>query len=246
MRGSTERVSRVPRRGSTVDSSAHRGGKAEITMRKTRKLLELRGQDAHIGADKRTARGARRCRPTPSMLVASCALIAALGGVAAAAIPHSTTGVITACYGPVGSLRVIDAQAGAACLPPRRSSRGTRRARAAAPACTRTSSPTGRSTSPIEPRHHDDAADTRADLPWVPGLLLHAAQPARQRRRDAREDDDREPPDWPTGTVFFPNNVFNASVDPGVDGRGLGVPRRHERRGGHLRRPDGAVYARFE
>jgi len=37
------------------------------------------------------------------------------GGLAYAAIPHSTTKVISACYGSNGALRVIDTQAGARC-----------------------------------------------------------------------------------------------------------------------------------
>ena len=57
----------------------------------------------------------RNALPSASMLVALCALVTAAGGVAVAAIPHSATAVITGCYGPATSLRVIDAQAGQIC-----------------------------------------------------------------------------------------------------------------------------------
>jgi hypothetical protein len=54
-------------------------------------------------------------------VTAATAIVAAIVGVvllapqALAAIPHSTTGVITGCYNASGALRVIDAQNGAAC-----------------------------------------------------------------------------------------------------------------------------------
>jgi hypothetical protein len=54
--------------------------------------------------------------PSASMLVALCALVSAVGGVAVAAIPNSATEVITGCYGPLaGNLRVINAQVGQKC-----------------------------------------------------------------------------------------------------------------------------------
>lgn len=51
-------------------------------------------------------------RPSPSMVVAVIALLLASGGVAYAAIPNSTTGVIDGCYAiRTGALRVIDTEA---------------------------------------------------------------------------------------------------------------------------------------
>jgi len=49
------------------------------------------------------------------LIVAAAAIIAVATGVAYAAIPHSTTGDINACYGPRGDLYVIDAEAGQSC-----------------------------------------------------------------------------------------------------------------------------------
>jgi hypothetical protein len=57
-------------------------------------------------------KGAPRGRRLLLLITASLALAA---GVAYAAIPHSTTGVIDACYAKGGALRVIDTEAGEIC-----------------------------------------------------------------------------------------------------------------------------------
>ena len=54
-------------------------------------------------------------RPSPSMIVASIALVVALGGVAVASIP-SPGGVITSCYNTsTGAVRIVDAARTRAC-----------------------------------------------------------------------------------------------------------------------------------
>ena len=54
-------------------------------------------------------------RPSPAMIVASIALVVALGGVAVASIP-SAGGVITSCYNTsTGAVRIVDAATTRAC-----------------------------------------------------------------------------------------------------------------------------------
>jgi len=54
-------------------------------------------------------------KPRRSAIATAAAAALAAGGVAYAAIPDSTTGVITSCRDASGGLRVIDKQSGATC-----------------------------------------------------------------------------------------------------------------------------------
>ncbi|MFD7658206.1 hypothetical protein ACFV4N_29900 [Actinosynnema sp. NPDC059797] len=50
------------------------------------------------------------------LAVLATAVLASTASTALASIPHSSTGVITACHNSAGALRVVDAQAGSACV----------------------------------------------------------------------------------------------------------------------------------
>lgn len=57
----------------------------------------------------------KRALRGPRLLLVIAASLALAAGVAYAAIPHSSTGVIDACYPKAGDLRVIDAESGETC-----------------------------------------------------------------------------------------------------------------------------------
>jgi hypothetical protein len=62
------------------------------------------------------SRSVRRARKVALVAAGGAVALAVTGGIAFAAIPNSSTGVITGCYKTAnGALRVIDAQAGRTC-----------------------------------------------------------------------------------------------------------------------------------
>ena len=218
-------------------------------MRKTRKLLERRrheGGRAPGGIHGGDMLRARAFRPTPSMLVASCALIVALGGVAAAAIPHSTTGIITACYGPVGGLRVIDAQAGAACAPAEKQltwnqagagggagmhahvrADGTLDVARSSPGITMTRVGHGQNFPPFPVYCFT--------LPSQPDNVVASLE------KTTTETDPMLPP----GSVSFAHHALNGSVDPAVTVTAWGCPTATRAAVLLSERPNGAFYAQF-
>ncbi len=216
-------------------------------MRKTRKLLERRRRD--VSAPRGTAgRGrlrARALRPTPSMLVASCALIVALGGVAAAAIPHSATGVITACYGPSGGLKVLDAQAGAVCAQNEQKLTWNH-----------TGSGGGGGAGMHAHVRADGTLDVARSTPGiavtrVPHGLIHPPFPVYCLTLPAPAVNvvatiEKTTSEFPDGTTSYTADGLNASVDPAVMNAAWACPAGTDAAILNSQRPNGGFYAQFE
>lgn len=62
----------------------------------------------------------RRNAARGGLVAGVLAAVVVIAGAALAAIPDSSSGVISSCLGPTGNVRVIDAQAGQACTSPER------------------------------------------------------------------------------------------------------------------------------
>jgi hypothetical protein len=173
------------------------------------------------------------------MLVASCALIAALGGVAAAAIPHSTTGVITGCYGPSGNLRVIDAQAGEVCRHPETQltwNQGGGGAGAGMYAHVRADG-----TLDV-PRSTVGITVTRVLHGSFPVYCLKLPSPAVNVVASLEKASN----EGPGGSVSYTSHGINATVDPGVMTSVWPCPSGTDAAVLNTQQPTGGFYAQFE